>query len=93
MKEFLCGKAILLGGVLRVLPAPAAHISVKDSVRSAERLLEMVEEHIRAGRLPVLKDSTKSRLFEKAKERELRIYGGYIRSEQTGSDPDQGSLF
>jgi hypothetical protein len=96
MKNLFNGTAIILGGLLRVLPAPATSISVNLSVGSTEQLLALAEGHIRAGRLPVLKDSTKEGLIEKAKLREMQLYGRLIRPElqQNGMRSDkQTSLF
>jgi hypothetical protein len=94
MKEFFAGTAIILGGLLRVLPLPASSIPVNRSVNSTEHLLSLAEEHIRAGRVPVLKDSTKSVLIEKAKQHEMQTYGRLLRPEtRSGITEPQQSLF
>lgn len=94
MKELFRGTAIILDGLLRVLPRSASSIPANRSVSSTEHLLSLAEEHIRAGRLPVLKDSTKSGLIEKAKQYEIRMYGRLLRPEaQSGSAEPQQSLF
>lgn len=94
MKEFFAGTAIILGGLLRVLPLPASSIPVNKSVSATERLLSVAEEHIRAGRIPVLKDSTKSGLVEKAKLHEMQTYGRLLQPEtQRGGNELQPSLF
>jgi hypothetical protein len=94
MKEFFAGTAVILGGLLRVLPAPANSIPVNRSVSSTEHLVSLAEAHIRAGRLPVLKDSTKSGLIEKAKQHEMQTYGRLLRAEaRSGSTEPQQSLF
>jgi len=94
MKRLFDGTAIILGGLLRVLPLPANSIRVKETVSSTERLLSLAGEHIRAGRLPVLKDSTKSGLIEKAKQYEMQTYGRLLRPQaRSGSRERQQSLF
>jgi hypothetical protein len=96
MKEVFCGTPIILGGLLRLLPAPIVSISAKNSVSSTKRLLKFADEHIRAGRLPVLKDSTKADLVRKAEERELQLYGRLLRPEEEKVIKGifkQGSLF
>lgn len=96
MKDFFSGTAIILGGLLRILPAPAASIQATLPVSSTEHLLELAEGHIRAGRLPVLKESTKTDLIKKAKEREVQLYGhllGPKTKPRSRGKPDQPSLF
>ena len=80
MMDFLGVTAIILGGLLRVLPAPTDSISVKRKVSSTERVLSLAQEHIRAGRLQVLDDSTKSGLIEKAKQYEMQTLRPEARS-------------
>jgi len=75
MKEFFYGTAILLGGLLRLLPLPAAAIPVKRTVSATQHLLRLAEDHIQAGRLPILKPSTKEGLLEKARRAEISQYG------------------
>jgi hypothetical protein len=75
MKEFFCGQAIVLGGLLRVLPHEAFATLAKGTVSATEYLLGLAESHIQAGRLPVLKDSTKQGLIEAARQREIQEYG------------------
>jgi hypothetical protein len=91
MQEFFGGTAIILGGLLRVLPLPANSIPVNRSVSSTEYLLSLAKEHIRAGRVPVLKDSTKSVLIERAKEHEMKTYGRLL--EPVMPTQPQQSLF
>jgi hypothetical protein len=90
MLDFFCGTAVILGGLLRVLPPPAASIPVKGTVSATEHLLRLAEGHIQAGRLPILKDSTKEGLLEKARQREMSQYGRLLRPEPAGG---QRSLF
>jgi hypothetical protein len=77
MQRFLAGKVILLDGLVRIMPSPASSISVTTTVEETKRLLQEAEAHIAAGRLPILKDSTKERLLEQATTHE-RLYGGGI---------------
>ncbi len=94
MKEFFAGTAIILGGLLRVLPLPADSIHVSRPVSATEQLLSVADEHIRAGRLPVLKDSTKLGLVAKAKQHEMQTYGRLLQPEtRRGGSQPQPSLF
>ena len=79
MKDSFCGQAVILGGLLRVLPHAAFVTQAKGTVSATEHFLRMAEVHIQAGRVPVLKASTKERLLEKAREGELRQYGRLLR--------------
>jgi hypothetical protein len=72
MLDFFGGTAVILGGLLRVLPPPAASIPVTGTARATEHLLRLAEGHIQAGRLPVLKESTKEGLLEKARQGDVR---------------------
>ena len=94
MKDLFAGTAIILGGLLRVLPMPARSIPVNRSVSSTKYLLSLAEEHIRTGRLPVLKDNTKSGLIDKAKQYEMQTYGSLLQPvARSGSSEPQQSLF
>lgn len=93
MKEFFCGRAIILGGLLRVLPSPADAIPVLTSVTATEHLLQLAEEHIRVGRLPVLKDSTKEGLREKARQWDMSQYGRLLVLTTAHADGRKKSLF
>lgn len=91
MRDFLAGTAIILGGYLRVLPLPAVSIPVSTTVSATRHLLEIAEEHIRAGRVPVLQDSTKAKLLDKAKKYERQRYGRELQPEMLKNP--QASLF
>jgi hypothetical protein len=95
MKDFLGGTVIILGGLLRVLPSPASSIPTPPSVSSAEHLLAIAEGHILAGRLPVLKQTTKTGLIEKARKHEMQFYpdSGSRERRQNQSSDAQRSLF
>lgn len=75
MKEFLAGTAIILGGKLRILPLPVDSTPVSSTVFATRNSLARAEEHIGAGRIPVLKESTKAKLLQKASEFERHRYG------------------
>ncbi len=93
MLDFFCGTAVILGGLLRVLPSPAASIPVQGTVSATEHLLRLADGHIQAGRLPVLKDSTKEGLLEKARQGEISQYGRLLRPELARPAIGQKSLF
>lgn len=75
MGNFLKGKPIIIDGLLRLMPTAAEKIPVKQTVLTTENLLSRVENHISAGRLPILKESTKNLLIMKAREFEIAQYG------------------
>lgn len=95
MMDFLGGTAAILGGLLRVLPSPATNIPAPPSVSSAKHLLAIAEGHILAGRLPVLRQTTKSGLIEKAREHAMRFYSdaGSHEQRQNQISNVQRSLF
>lgn len=93
MLEFVSGTAVILGGQLRVLPCPAASLPVGGTVSATEYLLRLADGHIQAGRLPVLKASTKEGLLEKARQRKMSQYGRLLRPEPTEPAGGQQSLF
>jgi len=90
MMDFLGGTAIILGGSLRVLPSPAISIPVPKTASMARHLLELAEVHILAGRVPILQDSTKIKILDKAKEHEQHRYGKELRP---SSNPKIGQVF
>ena len=92
MKDFFYGKAIILGGLLRVLPFLPQKMAVNRTVGVTEQALQGAEEHIKAGRLPVLAESEKQRLIELAKQYEIGKYGRTIRREPEPDKPKQKSL-
>jgi hypothetical protein len=93
MKEFLSGEAIILGGLMRVLPHPAFVKQPRGTVSATEHLLRLTEDHIRAGRVPVLKDETKEALLEKTRQGEVAQYGRLLRPQAADRSDDQKSLF
>jgi hypothetical protein len=93
MIQFFCGEAIILGGLLRVLPVPPDSIRVTTTVSATEQLLRLADEHINAGRLPFLEDATKQGLLEKARQWEISKYGRLLRPEPVRPAGGQKSLF
>lgn len=94
MMGLLGGTAIILGGSLRVLPLPAVSIPVSKTVSATRHLLELADGHIRAGRIPVLQENTKTTLLEKAREFERQRYGRELQPSATKpAQTDQPSLF
>lgn len=94
MKDFFSGTAILLGGLLRVLPSPVEELGSNHSVDVTTTVLEQADRHVRAGRLPILKDSTKEAILQRAKERESWLYGDSSKGKRsTAQDGKQRSLF
>jgi hypothetical protein len=93
MKDLLCGRAIILGGLLRVLPHSADAILVNRTVSATEHLLRFAEEHIQVGRLPVLKEKTKQSLIDKARQYEVKEFGRPLRQEPVRTTGGQRSLF
>lgn len=66
MKDFLNGELLILDGSLRVMPAPIGKISVNMTVSATKDHLARVEQHVAAGRLPILQESTKAQLISGA---------------------------
>ncbi len=79
MLEFFRGTAVILDGLLRVLPSPAESIAFNGTVSATEHLLRLADGHIQAGRLPVLTESTKEVLLLKAQQSEISHYGRPLR--------------
>ncbi|HEV3203090.1 MAG TPA: hypothetical protein VGY77_01845, partial [Gemmataceae bacterium] len=78
MKAFLCATPMILGGKLRLMPSPVERIQVKQTVQPISELLNIAEKHIRAGRIPVLKDATKRLLLDRARQYEMALFGKVI---------------
>jgi hypothetical protein len=76
-----------------VLPIPAASIRVTTTVCATEQLLRLADEHIKAGPLPVLKDTSKQELLEKARQWETSQYGRPLWPEPAREAGGQKSLF
>ncbi len=93
MMGFLRGRPVILSGLLRVLPNPALMTQAKGTVSATEHLLHLADEHIQAGRLPILEDSIKEALLENARREEISQYGRLLRVEAAKSASSQKSLF
>lgn len=68
MQQLLCGTPVILEGSLRIMPAlPGDSRWARSDVSpfSVHTLLSQSEDHARAGRIPLLKDSTKRALVER----------------------------
>jgi hypothetical protein len=75
MTEFLNGEPMILDGFLRVMPSRADAIGVEMIVATTRDRLAIAEEHIAAGRIPILKETTKQQLITNAEAYERRTYG------------------
>lgn len=93
MEEFFSGQPVILNGRLRILPHAAFANQVKGTVSATEQLLCPADDHIKAGRLPVLKDATRQGLLEKAHQWEINQYGRPLRQEPAKPAGGQKSLF
>ena len=74
-RDILAAKIIILDGYLRLMPSPADAIDVKSAVSEMKTRLQRIDEHVAAGRLPLLKESTKQQLLKAAEDYERRTYG------------------
>jgi hypothetical protein len=74
-KQFLNGTIMVVDGMLRVMPSAPNDIDVKLTESAARVHLDSIDCHIAAGRVPILKDETKSALLEKARQYEEQRYG------------------
>lgn len=90
--EFFCGTAVILGGLLRVLPSPTALIPVNGTVSAIENVLKIADRHVQAGRLPILEDGAKESLLAKARQHEIERYGQPLKGGNSGQS-GQLSLF
>ena len=75
MRQFLSGKIMILDGFLRLMPSPPEKIKVEMTASDMRAKLDRVEEHIAAGRIPILKETTKQQLLKNAEAYEKRRYG------------------
>jgi hypothetical protein len=68
MQQLLCGTPVILDGCLRIMPAlPGDPRWERTSVRplSVHTLMCQSEGHARAGRIPILKESTKRAIVDR----------------------------
>jgi Competence protein CoiA-like family len=75
MIELLNGTPMILGGLLRLMPSRAEQIVVRHNNDRVRRLLHELDGHVRAGRIPVVKESTRSLLLERAKMNDYPTIG------------------
>jgi hypothetical protein len=75
VRRFLNGTVMLIDGFLRVMPSPPEKIDVEITVSDMRAMLNRMDKHIAAGRIPILKEATKQRLLDKAETWEKRTYG------------------
>jgi competence protein CoiA len=75
MRQFLSGTVMIFDGSMRILPATATDLQSVAARRAAQDLLQEAEDHIRAGRIPVLKPETKRLLLDRAKQAQLAREG------------------
>jgi len=68
ISERLMGRAVILHGSLRLVPAPAAKLDPKLPPNKLAELLKRVEAHVAAGRIPVLKPETIAAMRERAEK-------------------------
>ncbi|MGO8752428.1 MAG: competence protein CoiA [Thermoguttaceae bacterium] len=78
MLDLLSGTAVMFEGRLRVMPQTPDKMRVRMTVSTAAALLKQAEEHIRAGRVPVLRDETKAKIIQLAEHYEIEQYGKVV---------------
>lgn len=91
IREFLNGETVIVRGALCVMPIKAEFIGRELTVSAAKALLEKVEAHARAGRVPILPEATKQQVIARAQEYERSKYGRLIA--QPSQQPGSPSLF
>ena len=85
MQQFLKGEAVILDGLLRVMPSPPGAIKLEMTVSTTRGLLAGIDGHVAAGRIPVLKDTTKQQLIKSAEDYERREYGDLLENQRRGN--------
>ena len=78
MLDLLSGTAVMFEGRLRVMPQTADKMRVRMPVSAAVALLKQAEDHIRAGRVPALRDETKAKIIQLAEQYEIEQYGRVV---------------
>lgn len=94
-RDILAAKIMILDGHLRLMPSPADAIDVRSTVSEMTTRLQRIDEHVAAGRLPLLKESTKQQLLKAAEDYERRTYGRLLSepSQLRKKNDPQKSLF
>jgi len=90
MLDLLSGTAVMFDGRLRVMPQKADNIRVRMTVSAVAALLEQSERHIRAGRIPMLRNETKAKILQLAEQHEIEQYGKVV---SRHTKPKERSLF
>jgi hypothetical protein len=80
MLDLLSGTAVMFEGRLRVMPQTQDKMKVQLTVSAAATLLKQAEGHIRAGRVPMLRDETKAKIIDLARQHEIMQYGKIVSS-------------
>lgn len=88
--ETLAAKIMILDGYLRLMPSRVDDIEVRVTVSEMKTRLQRIDEHIAAGRLPILKEATKQTLLKAAEDYERRTFGRLL-SEPPSSQTKNGS--
>jgi hypothetical protein len=60
--QWLSARVVIIGGLLRLIPAAADALKPFPTTKSPSELVERIRGHINAGRVPVLKPSTLERV-------------------------------
>jgi competence protein CoiA len=72
MAFFLDAKTIIISGQLTLMPSAADKIRVAGGRSRTQLVLDKCEAHIKAGRLPMLKERTKNDILRRADETDAR---------------------
>lgn len=81
MQASLNGQPMILDGLVRVMPGPADKIKVGMTISATRGLLARVEEHIVAGRVPLLKEATKQQFIKSAESYERGEFGDLLQNQ------------
>lgn len=87
MQEFLAGTPMVCNGLLRLLPSEASKIPTNRTKSSMRTLLDRAKQHIRNGRIPILKPETEAHLLLRATEFEFQQYGAPRTSKMSNDAP------
>ena len=75
MQSLLTAVPMILDGRLRLMPAPAQHMRIEQSAAAIRLGIARAEEHMQAGRIPLLKPRTLEQLVARAEAEEIAKYG------------------
>ena len=95
MEQLLNAEPMILDGLLRLMPSPPEKIKVRMTAQEMRTSLDRVEEHVTAGRIPILKETTKQQLVKSAEAHEREGYGDSLGNQRRGRrvDDQQQNLF